>query len=317
MALRKAEVGSEPLRGLIAIAGPSNSGKTFSALRMAEGIVSGLGGKIALLDTELRGNLYHHRFKYDHYIFEPPFSPKSWVDAYRELDGQYSVVVSDNFSDEYEGPGGISEMASLSPLRNDIAKWALPKAEHKQLMSKIRLLKSQHIFLLRASDKIEIFQDKDEEGKPIGKQIVRPLGWQPHAERNFRYDITLGFMLPPDSRGHADLWKTIDGFSFKDGEQLSEDHGRAIAAWIKGTPASQEGEMGSPVTIRREDGTVVCQSSHYPVAKDAYVALRKAAKDVNRLAHVNRDALMYLRTYATPAVMASIDRDLELAGQAA
>jgi hypothetical protein len=317
MTIRKAERGTEPLRGLIALAGPSNSGKTFSALRIAAGLVETLGGKIALLDTELRGNLYHHKFTYDHYVMEPPFSPAEWAKAFAQLDSQYTVVISDNFSDEYEGPGGIAEMASLSPLRNDIAKWAQPKAEHKQLMSKIRLLKSQHIFLLRASDKIEIFQDRDEEGKPIGKQIVRPLGWQPHAEKNFKYDITLGWMLPPESNGHADLWKTIDGFSFKDGEQLSEDHGRAIAAWIKGTPAAQEGEMGSLVEIKREDGTVVCQSSHYPVAKDAYVALRKAAKDVNRLAHVNRDALTYLRTYATPAAQASFDRDLELAGQAA
>jgi hypothetical protein len=282
MTLRKVEKGAEPLRGLIAVAGPSNAGKTFSALRIATGVCDGLQAKgIALVDTELRGNLYHGMFEYERFVMDPPFSPKAWLDAFRELDGKYSVILSDSFSDEHEGPGGILEMAMTSPLQNDIAKWAAPKAQHKQLMAAIRLLKSQHLFLLRAADKIKIIDGEDKHGNK--KKIVEAVGWQPTCEKNFIYDVTLGWMLPPNSKGHADVWKTIEGFDFKDGQQLSEDHGRAIARWIRGegAPAREAPPVGlpEPVMIKDYSFAEVYFGTDAREALAAYGAAKKAAPD--------------------------------------
>jgi hypothetical protein len=316
MTLRKVEKGAEPLRGLIALAGPSNSGKTFSALRIATGIVESLGnGKgIALLDTELRGNLYHGMFDYERFVMEPPFSPKAFLDAYRELDGRYSVIISDNFSDEHEGPGGILEMAMQSPLQNDVAKWAKPKAEHKQLMAAIRLLKSQHIFCLRASDKIKIVDGEDKHGNK--KKIVEAVGWQPTCEKNFLYDVTLGWMLPPNSKGHANVWKSIEGFDFKDGQQLTEDHGRAIARWIKGEEAVpkswREGPNGElppsvlaatrmPESVRIVDQEFaeVAYTSDPDEALRAYGAAKKASANPGSVTIANRSALQTILDYPT------------------
>jgi hypothetical protein len=278
MAIRLVEAGAEARRGLIAMSGPSNSGKTFSALRIATGIRDGLGAskRIALLDTEGRGHFYEHRFDFDRYAFDPPFSPADWRAAFTELDAKYSVVISDNFSDLHEGIGGLCEMAAASTNPNDVAKWAKPKAENKQLMAKVRLLTSQHIFLLRASEKIKIIK---------GQKEPEQLGWQPVCEKNLIYDVTLGWQLPPNSQGYAAIWKSIDGFDFKDGEQLSEAHGQAIARWVKGEAA--RGTMRSIVKIIGADGSVVCTTSLLEEAVTAYKTAEKAAPDYVPMANLS------------------------------
>jgi hypothetical protein len=253
-----------------------------------------------MVDTELRGNLYHGMFEYDRFVMDPPFSPKAWLDAFRELDGKYSVILSDSFSDEHEGPGGILEMAMTSPLQNDVAKWAAPKSQHKQLMAAIRLLKSQHLFLLRAADKIKITDGEDKHGNK--KRIVEAMGWTPVCEKNFVYDITLGWMIPPGSRGQADVWKTVEGFDAGDGKQLSEDHGRAIARWIKGegmaAPAREPaheavGEMPEPVTIRDYELNEVYHGNDPVWALTAYGNAKKAAPggDATTVTVANIDAI--------------------------
>lgn len=307
MTLRLVPPGSEPLRGLVSIAGPSSSGKTYSALRIATGMQEVLQCRIAMIDTELRGNLYQGRFEFDRYVMPPPFSPEAWIEAVQQLDGKYGIIISDNFSDEYEGPGGIAEMAANSKLTNDVAKWARPKAEHKALMSRIRLLKSQHIFLLRAADKIEVYEGEDKHGNK--KKLVRALGWQPIAEKNFKYDITAGWMLPPDSRGKADVWKTIEGLPFRDGETLSEEHGRMIARWTRGEvqaagllkPAAEPQAEPPPTTD--DDPLRIAGLS----AREALQALewgieRADAKEADRLWEIYKPRMQRLGEKAAPVV---------------
>ena len=62
----------------IGLMGPSGSGKTYSALMLAQG----LGGKIALIDTERgSGELYSHLCDYDVCCIEAPFSPQKYLEA--------------------------------------------------------------------------------------------------------------------------------------------------------------------------------------------------------------------------------------------
>jgi len=58
----------------LAIAGPAGSGKTYSALLIA----LGLGGRIAMIDTERgSGELYDHLGEYDACTIHPPFEPRN------------------------------------------------------------------------------------------------------------------------------------------------------------------------------------------------------------------------------------------------
>jgi hypothetical protein len=68
---RKAQRKQAKLR--LALAGPSGSGKTYSALLIAKG----LGGPVAMIDTERRsGELYSDLYDYDVSPIDGPFDPQ-------------------------------------------------------------------------------------------------------------------------------------------------------------------------------------------------------------------------------------------------
>lgn len=301
MSYRHAPRGSEPRRGIISLEGPSNSGKSYTALRMATGIARELGCKIAMLDTELRGNLYEGEFEFERFILEPPFTPEAFLEAHQELDRRFGVVITDNGSDEYEGPGGIAEMASLDPNPNEVAKWAKPKARHRQWLGRVRLFKAQHIFCMRALNKIEIVEGEGTNGRK--KKIVNALGWQPVAEKNFPYDMTLRFMLPPNSMGRIEIRKTIGAFKgvFNDGEQISEAHGEAIARWVKGEVVAREPVpvLSPPFKVLDAGGEVRRIEPMLPDALASYREVRDEAGE--RRASVTLRNISLLRFAASKA----------------
>src|SRR3989304_6109523 len=66
---------------LLALAGSSGSGKTYSALRLARGL-AGDRGRVALIDTEAgRALHYAERFDFDDCDLKPPFAPSAYADA--------------------------------------------------------------------------------------------------------------------------------------------------------------------------------------------------------------------------------------------
>jgi RecA/RadA recombinase len=85
---------------LIGLAGASGSGKTFSALSLAQGIASVTGGKIAFIDTERRRGLhYADRFDFMHAELDPPFTPGRYAEAFEAAEqAGASVVVVDSAS---------------------------------------------------------------------------------------------------------------------------------------------------------------------------------------------------------------------------
>src|SRR6266852_50509 len=94
----------------IALAGPTGSGKTESAMRLARGYV-GPKGKFLVIDTEEKRALYKRtRYQpWDWMDFQPPFTPAAYMAA---LEGgrKYDAVIVDSGSHEYTGPGGMQDM---------------------------------------------------------------------------------------------------------------------------------------------------------------------------------------------------------------
>src|SRR5690606_26523434 len=96
---------------LIALAGSSGSGKTFSALRLAQGISP--SGKIAFIDTEARRGLHYAvQFQFIHADMRPPLRPERFVEGIRAAEAAGAEVgIIDSFSMEYDGEGGIIDWA--------------------------------------------------------------------------------------------------------------------------------------------------------------------------------------------------------------
>ena len=76
MQFNKAERKRSKLR--LAICGVSGSGKTTAALQIARG----LGGKIAMIDTENgSSSLYSDKFDFDVLELEAPYTPERYIEA--------------------------------------------------------------------------------------------------------------------------------------------------------------------------------------------------------------------------------------------
>jgi hypothetical protein len=250
---------------LAGIVGPSGGGKTFSALELATGIQSVVGGDIGVIDTEAKRALhYADRFKFRHLPFGAPFNPGSYLAAVDHfINKGVKTVVVDSMSHEHEGPGGVLEMHEAEVERmagNDYSKrervkmlcWQKPKAERRRLINSLLQMNANFIFCFRAKEKMKMVP---------GQQPVA-LGWMPIAGEEFVYEMTMNCLLLPKSDGvptwetqfpgERQMMKLPDQFRgiMANGRALSRDVGRELALWAKGgvpstTPAKQSAPLSN------------------------------------------------------------------------
>lgn len=121
---------------LIALWGGSSSGKTFSALRLARGLV-GPHGKIGFVDTKNRRGLFYAGQAgglWDHLDLQPPFTPERYIEAFRAFEhaGGYNSVIIDSASHVWEG--GVMKQADNNSSKG-LSKWAKPKKSLKKMIN--------------------------------------------------------------------------------------------------------------------------------------------------------------------------------------
>lgn len=218
---------------LISLTGPSGSGKTMTAIKIARGLI-GPQGRLGFLDTETgRGRLYSDLTPYDYGELTPPFSPARYVEAIDDFE-QHKVdaLIIDSASHEWEGVGGVQEMADATG-KQGLLKWQAPKAAHKRFINRL-LMSRMHIFVcLRAREKM--VQVKDERGRD---QIVSD-GYHEIQEKNFIYEMTASVLLLPGGRKlvtkcPAALQAAFGAVGQYSEGYLGEDTGRMLAEWVKG-----------------------------------------------------------------------------------
>ena len=154
---KKAERKKARLR--LGITGPAGSGKTFSALLIAQG----LGGKTALLDTEHgSGELYSHLMDYDVADLTPPFTPSRYIELIKEAESKgYDILIIDSLSHAWQGEGGILDMhdRASAATRNSFAAWREITPHHNALVEAI-LQSSIHIIAtMRSKTAYEVTND--------------------------------------------------------------------------------------------------------------------------------------------------------------
>ena len=66
----------------LAVQGTAGSGKTYSSLLIAKGLIGGNLSKTAIIDTENRSaDLYAHLGSYNVVSMDPPYSPERYIEA--------------------------------------------------------------------------------------------------------------------------------------------------------------------------------------------------------------------------------------------
>ena len=154
----------------LSLYGVSGSGKTYSALALAKG----LGGKVAVIDTE-RGSAsaYASLFNFDTLEMQPPFSPAAYVAAIRAAEAEgYEILIIDSLTHAWSGAGGALEMvdnaAKRSQSGNSYTAWRDVTPEHNKLIDAIVGSKCHVIATMRS--KAEYVLEDDNRGKKVPKK---------------------------------------------------------------------------------------------------------------------------------------------------
>lgn len=219
----------------VSLTGGTNSGKTFSALRLARGI-AGPQGKIAVLDTE-GGRTLHlkEQFQFDVSLMDPPFRPERFSQAAIDAEtASYDVLVIDSFSMEWVGLGGVLDWQAQEHQRlggKDSTKalsWSAPKQSHKAMVYSLLQRRMPIVFSIRG----------EETFVPPSTKLFKSI-----TNKQFPFEVTVSFRLEAERKGYIDLsdpksWKMEGAHQaiFRDGDRISEEQGAALAAWARGAP---------------------------------------------------------------------------------
>ena len=237
----------------VSLTGGTNSGKTFSALRLARGI-AGPGGKVAVLDTE-GGRTLHLKeaFAFDANVMDPPFRPERFAQAALAAEqAGYDALVIDSFSMEWVGLGGVLDWQGqeLQRMAGDdfrkqermkMASWIKPKTAHKAMVYSLLQRRIPIIFSIRGEESVKPGEAGEKPTK-IFKSV---------CNSQFPYEVTVSFRLETERKGYVDLsdprsYKMEGAHEgiFRNGDRIGEEHGAALAAWARGEQPARPAPQG-------------------------------------------------------------------------
>lgn len=235
----KAEKKKAKLR--LALSGPSGSGKTYSALLIA----AGLGGKVAVIDTEHQSaELYADLIDYDTATFNPPYSPDRYVEVITAAEqAGYDVIIIDSLTHEWNGDGGcldIHQRLTTTKTRgNSFTAWADVTPMHNKLIEKMLSSPAHIIVTMRSKMEYTIVEDN-------GKKKPVKMGLAPIQREGMEYEFTL--MLDIEQSNHY-ACTSKDRTGLFDGEPpfiITRDTGKALSEWL------ESGKAPAPVVIPSE-----------------------------------------------------------------
>lgn len=226
MAFRTAERKKAKLR--LGLVGPSGSGKTYSSLLIAKGI----GGRIALIDTENgSGDLYAGMKdipQYDISTMSAPYTVEKYLEAIKEAEqAGYSVIIIDSLSHAWAGEGGLLDKQGKiadSGRGNSYTAWRQVTPLHNQLIEKMLTSPCHIIATMRT--KVDYVVEADSKGKQVPKKI----GLAPIQREGMDYEFTVVFDIDLNHNAQVskDRTASFDGQIFKPGEET----GLTLRAWL-------------------------------------------------------------------------------------
>lgn len=249
----------------LGLIGPAGSGKTMTALRIAKG----LGGRIAVIDTE-RGSasLYHGERGLDFDVMElDSYEVERFVEAIQDAaDGGYATLIIDSLSHAWAGKGGILEFVDKAGKRNqgggNFGAWRDATPRHNGLVDAILGAQLHVICTLRS--KVEYVVEN-----VGGRNQVRKVGLQPVQRDGLEYEFT----VVGDVTQEHDLIVTKTRAAFlKDAviREAGEELGKQLAAWLSDGTAPAP----APAPIRVEPKA---ESADQPLVEQVRDYIRQAA----------------------------------------
>ncbi len=244
------------------IGGPSGSGKSYSALRVATGIAGreGEGTKIGYIGTEgMRDKLYANEFDYDLISLEE-YSPDYYeaaIDAF--LDAGYKVIIVDSMTHLWNWVQDQVQITTKGD--NTFQAWGKYKKENKRIIEKILLAPAHIIVTGRGKDEYVL------EANSRGKMAPRKVGVGVQQDKDIEYEYMVTWMIDQDSH-IAEAAK--DNTHIFEGKLkvLDEKAGEALYDWANdGDPVKSPKERAEE--IKRVQDEITAKATELGGSKNA------------------------------------------------
>jgi len=183
MQLRKAERRQAKIK--LAIQGCSGSGKTFSALLLAFGLVNDWS-KIVIIDTENRSaDLYAHLGAYNVLHLSPPLSPEKYIRAMDVCEqADMEIIIIDSISHCWDF---LLECHSKMP-GNSYTNWSKITPRQKSFINRILQAECHVISTMRTKQDYVLNQKN-------GKYVPEKVGLKAVQRDGVDYEFTIVFNL--------------------------------------------------------------------------------------------------------------------------
>jgi len=214
----------------IGIMGPTFSGKTYSAVLLARGLV-GEKGRIAFVDCEGgEANLYANITKFDILTLEPPYTPEKFIEAIESAQASgYDAIILDTISHEWSGEGGILDDQAAIENKDSKRRWSCwgeltPRHNrflNTMIRSPIHIITTMRMKMQYVVDTVD------------GRNTPRKIGLGPIQRDNVEYEISV--LLEMDGSHTATIVKDktqiLGGLG--DVFRPTIETGNALRVWIE------------------------------------------------------------------------------------
>ena len=227
MTFQKAERKRVKLR--LGICGTSGSGKTYSSLLIAKG----LGGKIAVVDTENHSaELYAGKEgipEYDVCVLTPPYETEKYVQAIIESErAGYDVIILDSISHAWAGEGGLLDQQGKiadSGRGNSYTAWRTVTPKHTKFIEKMLSCNLHLIATMRSKTEYALVTNEK------GKQEPKKMGMAPIQREGMDYEFTVVFDVDQNHNATSSKDRTgiFDGKIFTPTANTGID----LKAWLE------------------------------------------------------------------------------------
>jgi len=207
----------------------SGGGKTYSALLIAKGLAGGDLSKVAVIDTEnASADLYAALGPYQVVHLGPPFAPERYIEAIKacEMAGM-EVIILDSISHEWEGKGGVLELADALGGQYQSA-WKTLTPRHESFKQAILQSPCHMITTVRRKQDYVLQERGNKSGKPV--QAPVKVGLKEVAREGWEYELTINLEL--ELNHYATASKDRTGLFMGEPSFIpTEETGKLIAAW--------------------------------------------------------------------------------------
>lgn len=232
MALQFQKAKREKIYVKCLLAGPSGSGKSYTALRIATGMASEDKSRVAVIDTENgRIRYYANEFDFDD-LQLADFRPESYIEAIdAAVDSGYRVIIIDGITPEWDWCNAAHDAMS----GNSFTNWGKITPRHEKFMNKMLECPAHIIATVRGKDAY-VLEDSN------GKQQPKKVGMGYQARGNTEYSFSATWMLRQDTHV-AEIQK--DNTHLFEGryDVLTERDGVKLYHW------ANDGETAPPRTV--------------------------------------------------------------------